>query len=99
MDVNQEVEKRVHILDNYYMTADANQFILVKEVTRRQRKTDDTYTQFVTIGYFSTVQALCKQLIKDAIREGVQIGELTSLREIVVQIDALTARLEDAITF
>lgn len=92
-------DNKIHILDNYYMTSDANQFVLIKEVTRKQRKTEATYTQFVTVGYYSSVQDLCKRLIKDATREGVQTGSLQSLRDIVSNIESLTERIEKIIQF
>lgn len=102
MESNIEIstnDKHIHVLDNYYMTADANQFVLVKEVTRKKRQSEDTYTQSVIIGYYSTGQMLCKKLINDAIREGVQTGSIQSLREIVDLMESLTSRLEEAVQF
>jgi hypothetical protein len=91
-------ENRIPILDSYYMTADANQYILVKEIIRQSRKSDDTYKDSTILGYYGTIRALCDKVLKDSIRDGIQSGALRSLREIVSEMDALTTRLEAAVT-
>lgn len=98
-DTNSNAENRVPILDSYYMTADANQYVLTKEIIRQSRKSDDVYKDRTILGYYGTIRALCDKVIKDSIRDGIQSGALRSLREIVDEMDALTTRLEDAIAF
>lgn len=95
----EEIKLGTHVIDDYYMSADANQYILTKRVTRTSRKDQSQYDAINTLGYFGTVQALCKRIVSDHVRKKIILGEIPNLRAMVDEMDAITSRLESVIQF
>lgn len=94
-----KIDSCVHIVGEYYMTADANQYVLIKRVVRTSREDMSTYDDVETVGYYASIQSLCKKAIQLCVREKIAGGEVATLREVAREFDALTTRLEDAIQF
>ena len=95
----EELALGTHIIDNYYMSADSNQYILTRLVTRTSRKDQSQYDAVETLGYFGTVQSLCKHIIKDHIRHNITSGNLPTLRTVIDDLNNITSRLESSISF
>lgn len=89
----------VHIISDYYMTADTNQYVLGKRITRTKKGDQTTYDDFQPIGYFVTIQALLKKVIALCVRERINAGEIATLRQVADEIQMLTERVEQAVQF
>ena len=87
----------VHILDNYFFSADGTQYVLIKRVRRNKRGSEETYDDEETLGYFTTISGLCKKLAKDHLADTIQSGSIATLKDAIREYDSITSRLEDVV--
>lgn len=85
-----ENRKLTHILDNYYMDADENQYILYYEKTSTNRKTGEQYKSLSVIGYYGTIPTLLQRCITHSNRQDMQDGKFDELNDCIKQIMSKT---------
>lgn len=89
----QEFRNLVPLVGSYFMGADAKQYVLVEKVTSTNRKTGNTYESLRTVGYYTSLSQVVEGLIKSKTREGIQSGEIATLRHYVDEVRGLTDAL------
>ena len=78
-NVAEDMKTMTHIIKNYYMGADDNQYILKEIVTRTKRGTSESYQAEATIGFYTSVSGLIKGLARLECRRGIARGEMKEL--------------------
>jgi hypothetical protein len=91
--------KKIHIFDNYYFRADESQFILCENVVRTSRKDNSEYTDEETLGYFPSIQSLCKGLIKICMLRSVSDWRVDSLKDVIRRAEEVERKLEDILKY
>lgn len=87
----------IHILDDYYFSTDGTQYVLVKRVVRNKRKSEETYEDEETLGYFSTLSGLCKKLARNYLSDITQSEKIETIKDYLREYDLITSRIEDAV--
>ena len=94
---------KIKLIDNYYFTADDNQYILMEcgtrnKIDRMTRKVTDEIIEYEDIlGYYSTLSLLIKACVTYYNRKAVKSGQVSSLTEAVEQIESVYSKLNDMI--
>jgi hypothetical protein len=94
---------KIHLIGNYYYTADANQYILLEcgkrnKIDRKTRKVTDEIMEYEDVlGYYTTLSALIKACVTHANKTATVNGEITTLTEAIKHIDRIFSELNDKI--
>lgn len=66
---------KIHVQDNIYIESDDRQFI-IKKYGKKDKNGNDTYT---SLGYFTTLESVCKYLIRLKVFE----SQATTIKELL----------------
>jgi len=91
-------KNRVTLIDNYAIAADELQFILMKTVIRKRKKTGEEYTTEKTIGYYPNLTSLGHYAMKDYMRSGIQDGKWLDVKQMIADTEEFLRRIEEATT-
>lgn len=91
----------IHLVDAYYVNADSNQYILQKEM-QGLRKNPDTGAQEPTtyykdMGYYATMENCVQGCIRNALREKVSDGAITTMRGWLDAMNGMKKEIMDAL--
>lgn len=91
--------KKIHIFDNFYFRGDESQFILLENVVRKSKKDQKEYMGEITLGYYPTIQSLCKGLVKTCTLRSISDWRVDSLGDVVNEADKVIKKLETIIKY
>jgi hypothetical protein len=91
--------KKIHIFDNYYFRADEVQFILCESVVRKSKKDQSEYVGEETLGFYPTLQSLCKGLIKICMLRSVSDWRVDSLKDVIKVAEEVEKKLESIVKY
>lgn len=89
----------IHLISNFYYTANSDQYILVQKVTKNRCEgktkvpTGETYEGYTNSRYFTTLIPLLDSCITQLNRQLIDSGEITTLKQCVEQINDTRQRL------
>ncbi len=95
---------KIKITDNFYFTADSDQYILVEcgereKIDRKTRKPTGEIGRYEDIlGYYSSIEALIRGCRKIMIREKVSDGSLDTIDDIVGYMNNINNRLDEILS-
>lgn len=95
---------KIKITDNFYFTADSDQYILIEcgkreKIDRKTRKpTGEIMDYEDTIGYYSSIEALIRGCRKIMVREKVSDGSLDTIDDIVGYMNNINDRLDEILS-
>nr|DAH62406.1 MAG TPA: protein of unknown function (DUF5405) [Caudoviricetes sp.] len=95
---------KIKITDNFYFTADSDQYILIecgkrKKIDRKTRKpTGEIIDYEDTIGYYSSIEALVRGCRKIMVREKVSDGSLDIIDGIIGYMNKIDDRLDEILS-
>ena len=95
---------KIKITDNFYFTADSDQYILVEcgereKIDRKTRKPTGEIGQYEDIiGYYSSIEALIRGCRKIMVREKVSEGSLTTIDDIIDYMNNINDRLDNILS-
>ena len=72
----------VHIINNYYFTADKYCYTLVERVTRT-KEDGSKYESYSSIGFYGSINVMFKALCEYYTRSQISQGEFANLKEVV----------------
>lgn len=90
---------RVVLIENYTIAADELQFILMKTVIRKRKKTGEEYETEKTLGYYPDLSTLGRFAMKDYMRSGIQDGKWTDVKQMITDTEEFVKRIEEATAF
>jgi len=102
----QKAEKEINyipLVENFYYGADQNQYILFKKVRKEKcewktrKPLGEYYDAYDIAGYYTNFSMLLKACVTQINRDGVESGEIKTLKEHIQQISDLYDRLEDLV--
>ena len=97
--VTEKVINYIPLIDNYYFSADSNNYILYyfnrrnKTDIKTKTQTDEILETYDMIGFYSDLESLIKATIKYINRDIVAEGQVNTLKECVQQIINSTEKL------
>lgn len=97
MEEKIELKNRIHVFGDFYMVADAFQFILIERVVRQSKKDGSVYEDFETVGYYSKLASLCKSALKKSILREIRDGYLKTLEDVIRREERIERAIEDAV--
>ena len=95
---------KIKITDNFYFTADSDQYILIecgkrKKIDLKTRKpTGEIIDYEDTIGYYSSIEALVRGCRKIMVREKVSDGSLDIIDGIIGYMNKIDDRLDEILS-
>ncbi len=95
---------KIKITDNFYFTADSDQYILVEcsereKIDRKTRKPTGEIGQYEDIlGYYSSIEVLIRGCRKIMVREKVSDGSLDTIDDIVGYMNNINDRLDNILS-
>lgn len=95
---------KIKITDNFYFTADSDQYILVEcgereKIDRKTRKPTGEIGQYEDIlGYYSSIEVLIRGCRKIMVREKVSDGSLDTIDDIVGYMNNINNRLDEILS-
>ncbi len=98
---------KIKITDNFYFTADSDQYILVEcgereKIDRKTRKPTGEIIDYIDyediIGYYSSIEALVRGCRKIMVREKVSDGSLDTINDIVGYMNNINDRLDEILS-
>lgn len=81
-----ETNTPTHIIENFYMDADSNQYILVEKVSRTNKKTNKRYEGITTHGYYTTIESLLNAVIDLSVRNKIKSNQVPTIKEAIEDI-------------
>lgn len=96
--------RKIKIADNFYFTADSDQYILIEcgkreKIDRKTRKpTGEIIDYEDTIGYYSSIEALVRGCRKIMVREKVSDGSFDTIDSIIDYMNSINDRLDEILS-
>lgn len=96
--------RKIKITDNFYFTADSDQYILIEcgkreKIDRKTRKpTGEIIDYEDTIGYYSSIEALVRGCRKIMVREKLSDGSLDTIDGIIGYMNNINDRLDEILS-
>lgn len=96
--------RKIKIADNFYFTADSDQYILIEcgkreKIDRKTRKLTGEIIEYEdTIGYYSSIEALVRGCRKIMVREKVSDGSLDTIDGIIGYMNKINDRLDEILS-
>lgn len=100
---NTNTINKIHLVGNYYYTADDNQYILLecgsrKKIDRKTHKLTDEIMEYEdTLGYYSTLSTLVKDCVTYSNKAATANGEISTLRQAIIQINEIYSEINNKI--
>lgn len=94
---------KIHIIGDYYYTADDNQFILLrcgtrKKIDRKTRKETDEMIEYEEkVGYYVSLYGLISDCVTHINRNATMDGDIKTLNDAIKHIDSLFSDINDKI--
>lgn len=100
MAKNDSINNMIPLVEDYYFTADENQYILYrcgkrdKIDIKTKRPTGEIIDFADTVGFYTTLSSMLKSCVVACNRRKVQNGEIGSLKDCVEQMNNMYERIE-----
>lgn len=92
----------IKIIDGWYFKIDEFQYVLVHEYQKAKGvfgkvgvDSGEMVTKQDEVGYFRTVAAMLRRLAEFLVREKIDAGEITTIREYIDELERIEKRLQE----
>ena len=94
-----EYKNLIHLVENYYFTADSHQFILMECGVRKKidiktkQATDEDKNYQNILGYYNTLSSLLKGCVSYDIKNKINTKDITTLSDCLNRIEYMTNKI------
>lgn len=91
----------IPLVEDYYFSADENQYILYRcgkrnKIDIKTKKSTDEIIDFTeTVGFYTTLSAMLKGCVRECNMRKIQNGEISSLKECIECMDSMYEKIEN----
>lgn len=83
----------IHLYNNYYISADANNFTLKKTLINKSKATGEEYEKMMTVGYFASLNSLYSHFIREVEKDVLMDENVKTLADFISGMDSIIAEL------
>ena len=83
----------IHLYNNYYISADANNFTLKKTLINKSKATGEEYEKMMTVGYFASLNSLYSHFIREVEKDVLMDENVKTLADFIGGMDSIIAEL------
>jgi hypothetical protein len=88
----------IQIYKDFFIDADANCFMLREKKTLTNKKTQEEYDNFTTLGYYSSLAGLYRGFIRVVERDAIMDERVQTLGDFIESMDDLFSALHNIIS-
>ena len=83
----------IRLYNNYYISADANNFTLKKTLINKSKATGEEYEKMMTVGYFASLNSLYSHFIREVEKDVLMDENVKTLADFIGGMDSIIAEL------
>lgn len=83
----------IRLYNNYYISADANNFTLKKTLINKSKATGEEYEKMMTVGYFASLNSLYSHFIREVEKDVLMDENVKTLADFISGMDSIIAEL------
>lgn len=83
----------IRLYNNYYISADANNFTLKKTLINKSKATGEEYEKMMTVGYFASLNSLYSHFIREVEKDVLMDENVKTLADFISGMDSVIAEL------
>ena len=101
MDETNTINKMIPLVEDYYFSADENQYILYRcgkrnKIDIKTKKSTGEIIDFTdTVGFYTTIFSMLKGCVRECNRRKIQNGEISSMKDCIENMDNMYEKIED----
>lgn len=100
MDKTHTTNNMIPLVEDYYFSADENQYILYRcgkrnKIDIKTKKSTGEVIDFTeTVGFYTTIFSMLKGCVRECNRRKIQNGEISNLKDCIKHIDDIYYKIE-----
>lgn len=83
----------IRLYNNYYISADANNFTLKKTLINKSKATGEEYEKMMTVGYYASLNSLYSHFIREVEKDVLMDEDVKTLADFISGMDSVIAEL------